>query len=156
MQLIKFSPATKSSFMLIAIFLFMKPTLAEEVSSQTHDSSVHHEMNHERMNKHIKRMTKKLNLSEEQIKEIKAIQKESKEGSGDLFVEMKLFKGKVKGLFEQVDFDEQAFLLLHQEYQPTFTALALEKAKTRHAMFNILTGEQKEKWLSMKKSRKLR
>ena len=56
-----------------------------------------------------------------------------------------------KLLIQAESFDEQAYIALHEANQQNFTALALARAKKKHAVFNVLTTEQQEKWLKIMK-----
>ncbi|MCJ8320134.1 MAG: Spy/CpxP family protein refolding chaperone [Colwellia sp.] len=106
------------------------------------------------MKKNLKRMAKKLELNQLQIEQIKQIAQQAKTENSELKSVMKTFKEKTKALMLVDYFDEQAFLLLHQEYQTTLTQIALVKAKTRHAILQVLSEEQKTKWLSMHEKKK--
>lgn len=104
----------------------------------------------------MKRMIKTLSLSEQQQVQIKAVKTQAKEQSETLRDSMKQFKGAEKLLLQAESFDEQAFTALHAAYQQTFAQMALTRARTRHAIFNVLTTEQQEKWLQTMKKRKKR
>ena len=108
-------------------------------------------------NKHMmSRMIKMLSLSEQQQVQIKAIKQQTKEQNKTLRVALKEFKGAEKLLLQAEAFDEKAYIALHESYQQTFGKMALSKAKTKHAIFNVLTTEQQEKWLKKMAKRKKR
>ena len=67
---------------------------------------------------------------------------------------MKKFKVEEKALLQAEAFDEQAYTALHVAYQPIFMQIAITRAKTKHAIFNILTTQQQEKWLKVMANRK--
>lgn len=101
-----------------------------------------------------KRMIKKLELSEQQQVQIQALKTQAKEQHELLRDSMKAFKAEEKALLQANVFDEQAYIALHSAYQSIFAQRALTKAKTRHAIFNVLTAEQQVKWLSIMEHRK--
>lgn len=101
-----------------------------------------------------KRMIKKLALSEQQQVQIKALKTQAKEQHETLRESMKKFKTAEKTLLQAAVFDEQAYTALHSAYQSTFAQRALTRAKTRHAIFNVLTAEQQEKWVKIMEKRK--
>ncbi len=114
------------------------------------DSPFHH-----KKSKHmIKRMVKVLSLSEQQQVQIKVIKTQAKEQSEVLRDSMKKFKEAEKLLLQAESFDESAFTALQASYQQTFAKIALTRAKTKHAIFNVLTTEQQEKWLLVMEERK--
>jgi len=104
--------------------------------------------------KMLKRMARYLDLTEEQVTQIKAIRTQSKADGEALRESMKAFKSEAKMLKDSEVFDEQAFNELYQKYNDTFASIALLKAKTRHEIFYVLTAEQQEKWQSFKEKRK--
>ncbi len=121
------------------------------VNASAFDSSKHYQKRGEHM---MKRMTKVLSLSEQQQVQIKAIKTQAKEQHELLIESMKKFKGEEKLLLQAQSFDEEAFTTLHNTYQPTFAQMALTRAKTKHAIFNVLTTDQQEKWAKVKNNRK--
>lgn len=102
----------------------------------------------------MKRMTKALSLTESQQTQIKAIKTQAKEQHDVLRESMKKFKEAEKPLLQAETFDEQAYVALHTSYQDTFAQMALTRAKTKHAIFNVLTAEQQAKWISKMDKRK--
>ncbi len=121
-------------------------------SDAVFDSSSHY-----KSSKHMmKRMIKTLSLSEQQQVQIKAIKTQAKEQSKTLRETMKQFKEEEKLLLQAATFDESAYTALQTSYQPTFAQIALTRAKTKHAIFNVLTTEQQEKWQQVKEKRRAR
>jgi Spy/CpxP family protein refolding chaperone len=119
------------------------------------DGSKHHQKKSGYSGKKMmKRMTKALSLTELQQTQIKAIQTQAKEEHESLKASIKQFKETEKSLIQADAFDEQGYIALHTANQQAFANLALSRAKTKHAMFNVLTTEQQEKWLKMKSKRK--
>lgn len=102
----------------------------------------------------MKRMIKKLSLSETQQVQIKTIKTQAREQHDMLRDSMGKFKSEERSLLQAQVFDEQAYTALHAAYQPTFAQMALTRAKTKHAVFNVLTTAQQEKWLKVMKNRK--
>lgn len=119
---------------------------AVEMGSFVHDSKHTH--------KRMKRMAKHLELTDSQIEQIKSIKSGVKANSTDLRSQMKSFKEQIKSLIDASTFDEQAFNAAYLQYQDTFAQLALNKAKTRHAMYQVLTTEQQEKWQTFMENKK--
>jgi len=118
------------------------------------DSPQHHQKRGKHSKHMMKRMIKVLSLSEEQQVQIKAIKTQAKEQHETLRDSMKKFKEEEKTLLHTPAFDEQAYTALHAAYQPIFAEMALTRAKTKHAVFNVLTSEQQEKWLKVMEERK--
>ena len=114
-----------------------------------HKGHQHQENKHKGHKQKMKRMDKALSLSEEQQVQIKAIKTQAKEQHQILQASMQEFKIEEKKLLQTEKFDEQAFNTLHDTYQPIFKQLALIRVKDKHAIFNVLTTEQQEKWLKM-------
>ncbi|MDO6507422.1 Spy/CpxP family protein refolding chaperone [Colwellia sp. 4_MG-2023] len=109
---------------------------------------------HHRGKDMMKKMSKYLGLSEEQKTQMKAIKTAAKEQDVSLRAEIKQFKEAEKLLLQAEKFDEQTYIALHDSYKETFAQMALAKAKTRNAMFNVLTPEQQVKWESKMEQRK--
>lgn len=102
------------------------------------------------------KMAKALGLTEEQKIAIKDIRELAKSERAVLTEQLASFKTAAKGLMSNEEFDESAFLNLKNEHQDTFTQLALLKAKTRHAIRQVLTPEQQEKADKFKEKRRIR
>ncbi len=107
------------------------------------DSPRHHQKGGEHR---MKRMIKALELSEQQQVQIKAIRNQAKAQRKILHDSIKQFRTEAKVLVQAETFDEQAFVALQGAYQPSFEQAGLAKAKTKHAIFNVLTTEQQNKW----------
>jgi len=114
------------------------------------DTPIEHQGNKHKM----QRMTKALSLSEQQQVQIKAIKKQAKEQHKALRESIRKFKTEEKKLMQTKGFDESAYSELHDAHQATFSQIALMRAKTKHAVFNVLTAEQQGKWLKMIKHHK--
>jgi protein CpxP len=93
----------------------------------------------------------KLDLTEEQTTQIKAIKTASKE-------QMQAIKGErdeskkaaLESLFTAPTFDEQAFMEMQREKSEKMHQGALIIAKAKHATYQVLTAEQKEKYAQLK------
>lgn len=117
--------------------------------------SCHQQEHKHRGDRHeMKRMAKFLSLSQDQKVKIKAIKTDSKDQHQALNASMKAFKIAEKKLLTAKTFDEKAFSSLQSEYQPTLTKLALIRAKSKQALFNVLNKEQQDKWLKMMESKR--
>lgn len=107
-----------------------------------------------KMSKHkFKKMAKHLNLTQEQKEQMKSIREASREESLPLREKTKEFFDYAKQLKAQESFDEQGFNAMYGQYQEAFAALALQRAKTKHAMYQILTEEQKAKMDELQEKR---
>lgn len=103
--------------------------------------------------KQLKKMARYLDLTAEQKSEIKDIFTAAKSNRNVEKQAMNDFKLEVKALVQADTFDEQAFKNLHSAHQVQIQNVALEKAKVKHQIFNVLTPEQQEKWLEFKEKR---
>ena len=68
-------------------------------------------------------------------------------------VALSSYKEQMKSLHAKSEFDENKFNAIYAEFQASFKQLAMEKAKSRHAIMQVLTPEQQEKYSSMRKRR---
>ena len=151
MNIIKLIKAIVSISSVCAVLAFSSMSSANSSGDDVaFDSSQHHHKSKHMM----KWMSKMLSLSEQQRVQIKAVKTQAKEQSETLRDSMKQFKGAEKLLLQAEVFDEHAFIALHATYQQTFVQMALTRAKTKHAIFNVLTTEQQGKWLKTMEKRK--
>ncbi len=104
--------------------------------------------------KQLHRMQKLLALTDDQVNEIKAINTESRTQAKALHESAKAFREQVKAEQTSDVFNEALFTETYNQYQETFAKLALNRAKSRHAIFNVLTLEQQAKWQEVLASRK--
>ena len=63
------------------------------------------------------------------------------------------YKEQLKSLMAVSQFDENEFNAIYAEFQASFQQVAMEKAKHRHAIMQVLTPEQQAKFLTMRKHR---
>lgn len=104
--------------------------------------------------KMMKRMARKLELTESQQTQMAAIKQSSKADMAALKPAFKAYKEQEKALISADIFDEQAFSQLRANNQDVFTAQALIRAKTKFEMKQVLTPEQLEKFNQFKAKRK--
>lgn len=109
---------------------------------------------HQMGQKQLKKMQKYLELTTEQVEKIKLIKEQSREQIQPLKENVRLFFTSLKVLKENPIFDEALFNATYAQYQDTFAQLALQKAKTKHAVYHVLTPEQQEKWSTFKAKKK--
>lgn len=110
----------------------------------------HHREGKKQMMKKFKKMARHLDLNEVQKEKIKAIFAEAKEQKSG-FKEIRLaYKEQVNSLMAAAIFDDKAFADIHQQYQAHFADAALLRVKTKHAMMQVLTEEQREKAATLK------
>jgi len=128
------------------------------VNASNHDIAFDSPKHHQKSGGHgkniMKGMIKALSLSEQQQVQIKTIKIQAKAQHIALRDGMKKFKEEERSLVQAQTFDEQAYSILHVAYQPIFAQKALMQAKTKHAVFNVLTIPQQEKWLKIMDERK--
>ncbi|WP_281560906.1 Spy/CpxP family protein refolding chaperone [Thalassomonas sp. RHCl1] len=96
----------------------------------------------------MRRMARHLGLDEAQISEIRAIHQAARDENTELRDTMKTFREEMKTLLAAETFDEEAFAELQEKYQESFQQKGLLRAKTKHAVIQVFTDEQKEKWLA--------
>ena len=110
-----------------------------------------------KMGKHkFRKMAKYLDLTQEQKDQMKSIREASREVSLPLREKAKEFFDYTKQLKAQESFDEQGFNAMYNQYQAAFAELALQRAKTKHAMYQVLTEEQKVKMEELREKRSKR
>ncbi|MBL4942545.1 MAG: Spy/CpxP family protein refolding chaperone [Colwellia sp.] len=157
MKLIKSVQTLVSTSTLCAMLAFSNIAFVHAADQDSFfDSPRHHKKSGELRDYMIKRMSKVLALSEQQQVQIKAIKTLAKERHKSLHESLKQFKKEAKLLIQADSFDEQAFIALQGAYQVSFEQVVLVKAKTKHAIFNLLTIEQQLKWQTMEKKRRTR
>ncbi|MBL4765393.1 MAG: Spy/CpxP family protein refolding chaperone [Colwellia sp.] len=149
---------TKTIFSTVALCVVIAFASAANVNASDHDitfnAPIEHQGHKHQGSKHkMKRMAKALSLSEQQQVQIKAIKKQAKEQHKSLRASMAEFKIAEQKLLQRESFSEQEYSILHNTYQAVFAQVALIRAKTKHAVFNVLTAEQQLKWLKITKRR---
>ena len=122
---------------------------AEKSQEQGEGTKKHHA----KMKKHLHRIAKHLDLTSEQRSEIKVIFSGMKEGRLAHKADLTGFGEQVKSLLQASKFDENKFDAIYAEFQPAFQKMAMDKAKIRHAIMQVLTPEQQKKYLTMGRHR---
>ena len=155
----KMTKPMKTIFTTAAVCIVIAFASVASAKVSNNDASLDAPRNHKEHKYHgnkgeMKRMAKALSLSDEQKVEIKAIKDQAKEQHKTLSASIKEFKIAERKLQHTATFDEQSYSALQDTYQPIFAQLALIRAKAKHAVFNILTTEQQEKWLKMVEHKK--
>lgn len=115
-----------------------------------------YDMSANKVEKMMKRMVKKLDLTEVQQTQVAEIKKETKAEVIALKSVMKAYREQLKTLMDAEVFDEQAFTQLHSDNQDIFAAKALIQAKSKFKMKQVLTTKQLAKLKKMKNKRKHR
>lgn len=123
------------------------PLFKDAVKSEIKKSHKKHHKMH--------KMARFLNLSDEQKTKIKDIYQQARQDKAVLKESRKAYKTQLQEIMSAKDFDEAAFDALRQTYEPTFNEAALAKAKTRHAIYQVLTEEQREKLKDAKGKRRM-
>ncbi|MGL1956478.1 MAG: Spy/CpxP family protein refolding chaperone [Colwellia sp.] len=104
--------------------------------------------------RHMNKMVKVLALTEQQQSDIKTIKDQARDEHAVLRQSMMSYQDEKKALVTSSSFDESAFVALQAAYQPIFAQMALERAKTKNAIFNVLTTEQQALWQEFMANRK--
>lgn len=99
----------------------------------------------------MRKIMSKLDLSEEQNAQIKEIKTATKEQIQAIKGERdESNKAVLNSLFTAPTFDEQAFMEMQSEKSEKMQQIALIMAKAKHATYQVLTIEQKEKYAQLK------
>jgi protein CpxP len=140
---------------LVSSFMFTPSIQAKESETiKTHINEGEKAERKHRTKSHFKKMAKYLQLTEDQRSSIKVIFKELKDEKLARKESMTGFRQQIKSLMGSAVFDEQVFTELHSQYQTQFAEVALLKAKSRHAIMQVLTTAQQEKFATFKKGKK--
>lgn len=99
---------------------------------------------------------KKLDLSDEQKAEVKAIMKNAKEQKAALREPLKAYKQALRDLVNSPDYSEQAVRSLHAQYQNVFADKVVIKANAANQVNAVLTPEQQAKKAEIKEKMKQR
>ena len=142
----------------LAVFInFMPEIQAGEMSAQKSarvklqdsDKKQHHRMKHK-----FKKMVKRLALTDIQKEAAVNIFNEAKLARTSNKALMSSFREQLEVLLSAPILDEKAVTELYSQHQPYFAEAALQKMKTKHAFYQILTKEQQAKLKNAKKGRK--
>jgi len=124
---------------------------------QYHNANANHQgldgedSQHIKLKNRLHNLAKKLDLTREQRSEIKQIFAGMRESRQVHKSALSGFKTQVQSMLQMSEFDEQQFATIYTEYQPSLQKAAMEKAKIRHAVMQVLTPEQQQKFLTMQK-----
>ena len=129
-----------SSFALPVLTYSAVAMPVKSVEMHQEQGSIQHKMKHK-----LKKMARFLDLSDDQKLQVKAIFAEAKENKMALKENRLAYKEQRKLLISAPTFDESAFVSLQQQYQAMFSEAALNKAKVQHAIYQVLTEEQRDK-----------
>lgn len=106
------------------------------------------------MIKKLAKMARFLELNQDQKEQIKAIFKDAKQERMTMKSSNLTYREQTKNLMENATFDEEAFTSMFKENQEKIMAKALMKAKFKHAIYQVLTDEQREKMAKLRKKGK--
>ena len=145
----------KLSVLLVSTLFVMSVSSNAAFAIDGHEGhNMHKGENSERVMKHkFKKMAKFLSLTKEQRLQVKAIHQKAKESRLTLKPNLESFHQQSQTLVMAEQFDEEAFINLQSQFQDSFAQMALIKVKSKHGFMQILTQEQKDKMVTMKKSR---
>lgn len=122
-----------------------------EYAAQESSHKKGHYGNHQRrMKQRFKMMAMQLELTKEQRGQVREILSSAKVEKKERREEMLGFKEQLKSLVLESEFNEDKFKAIYAEYQPELEGIAMNKAKVRHAIYQVLTAEQKEKFNNMR------
>ena len=140
------------STMLVPASLAIEPgaMFGAEISFEAGESGGHFK---KLMSRKFKRMAKYLELTDEQKEQMKNIRQQAMAEGESYKVALKAYREQVKELTLADNFNESAFTTLQAQYQSNFQELGLLRAKTKHAMMQVLKEEQQSKWREFKPMR---
>lgn len=146
-------------YALLSIFVFVMSSFSANAighkKQYANPDTEHHNLNarenqHTEMQKRLQRLAKKLDLSQGQRSEMKVIFASMKIKRSAHKDALSGFKTQVQSLLKTAEFDESQFATIYVDHQLTFQKLAMDKAKVRHKMMQILNPEQQQKFLTMR------
>lgn len=140
-----------------AILFASSMALADDHATK-HEQKCAHSTQHKQGHQaghNLKHMAKFLKLSDAQKEQLQAIfsqEKAERKAKKDSHkVDREQFQQKMKLIISAEEFDEAAFISLHEQHQDKCMQIKVAKAKTKHATLQVLTAEQKKKWHKFKK-----
>lgn len=142
-----------TSLVVASSLLLVQPTIAA-VDSEHNVEHSGKDFKHKGMFKKMRKLARILELDDTQKEKIKAIMEQAREDRGENKELRSAYRDQVKALMEEPIFDDAAFLSLHAQHQSEFADAALQRAKTRHAMMQVLTQEQRDKLATLKQGRR--
>jgi len=149
-------PLVAMSVIVLAITSITVSALGHKDDDHNHKSKMGYQQGesneyHRKGKNRLHRLVKKLDLSDEQKAQVKDIfanmsAKHKNDSAG--------LKEQMQSLMQASEFDENKFEAIHLKRQENFQKMAMKKAKTRHAIMQVLTAEQQEEFLTMGKQRR--
>lgn len=154
-QLLNPGKALLMSVILIgsSLSLISTSVAASELSS-TVEISQHEKKKAKHHKRQLRKMAKVLQLNDEQKEQIKSILRNGKAEHKLNREAMAAFKQEIKVLSEADVLDEAAVLSSYNSHSAVFENKVLTKIKTKHAILQVLTSEQRVKWQKHKAKRK--
>lgn len=134
-------------------FMMSTTTYANDIDNTQVNSDVKDSQQMKKKHKGKGHM-KGLKLTDDQKTKITEIKSNAKTENEALHIQMKEFKQREKALLQADVFDESSYVALFDEYQSVRSQLALNRAKNKHAIKQLLTEEQIKK-MNRKKKRKM-
>lgn len=160
MNKVIFSTFTKSAFALViaSSALFSIQTTAHDygmkgkpVSSSAYFQHFDDKAGLGKGHKKLKRLAKYLSLAPQQITALRDIFQQYKPDRMERRSKRIDYQQQIEPLLIAENFDEQAFNEIRQQFAQQRSDAALNRAKMRHAMLQVLTPEQQDKFLRLKK-----
>lgn len=105
------------------------------------------------MQRHMRQVMSKLDLSNEQQEQIKAIQVSRKEQMKSLKVDFSEHRQRIAELIKAPEFDEVAFTNIQAKMADNKMQLSLITAKSMHQMYQVLTPEQRQEFEQYRQKR---
>ena len=102
------------------------------------------------------RWMKRLGLSDEQQSQLQALNASQQSARSQAMQTHKAFKDAEKALIDSGNLTRESWQALLEQYQDDFQVVALDKAKHRHAVMQVLSAEQKQKALMFQDMREKR
>jgi len=150
----KLTMALLSSALILSSLTSPMPVYADQHNNVTDNKAGQHAKHSgerkQQMKRTLKRLAKHLQLTQEQKQQVKNIFKQNQVERMANIEALKGFKDQMKSLMTSTTFDDKVFLDLHSQYQGQFAQVALLRAKSKHAFFQVLNEEQREKLTSLK------
>lgn len=115
-----------------------------------HSNAKGQDNHHVKMKKRFHRLAKKLDLTQEQLSKVKEIFTGMKVVKQTHKHAMSGFKEQIQSIMQRSEFDESQFETIYLEHQANFQQIAMEKAKIRHKIMQILSPEQQQKFLTIR------
>lgn len=106
---------------------------------------------HGRMMKGLQRMKAELNLSEAQQQQLQAIRQSARQEMQTYRQQVKALRVKMRALLQAPVIDESQVYALRAQIQPLNQLMADKRFKTKLAMLQVLSPEQRQKMVELRK-----